>query len=280
MGATVSGTDKIRKTIGIFRVIIRILECALYLDAIAFTFKLHRGHQRIPIFMQVVQERRQTVFIAECLNLRLLPSGVFYNDRNAGQQKCLFPGPFRNHIKFEFRRGKDFRVRFERDFGTGTVRIAELFELADLFVTVIKPQTNQLSIMCNFCDIEVNVLSWGSEVVEIPYYSEIDGKTHRYILDFLIIVRKIDGTLGKWAIEVKPNSQTAYLDKMGNVIYPPAPKKKTQKSLAKWQEKCQVIRRNSEKWDAAKRWAAKRGFKFAVKTENEIFGLAGEKGRV
>lgn len=135
-------------------------------------------------------------------------------------------------------------------------------------------------IMCNFCDIEVNVLSWGSEVVEIPYYSEIDGKTHRYILDFLIIVRKIDGTLGKWAIEVKPNSQTAYLDKMGNVIYPPAPKRKTQKSLAKWQEKCQIIRRNAEKWDAAKRWAAKRGFKFAVKTENEIFGLAGDKGRV
>ena len=94
------------------------------------------------------------------------------------------------------------------------------------------------------------------------------------------VLRKKDGTLGKWAIEVKPNSQSAYLDKMGNVIYPPAPKKKTQKALAKWQEKCQVIRRNSEKWDAAKRWAAKRGFKFAVKTENEIFGLAGEKGRV
>ena len=121
---------------------------------------------------------------------------------------------------------------------------------------------------------------WGSEVVEIPYYSEIDGKNHKYILDFLMIVRKKDGTLGKWAVEVKPDSQAAYLDKFGNVVYPPAPKRKTQKALAKWQEKCQVIRRNGEKWEAAKRWAKKRGFTFCIKTENEIFGLGREKKQV
>ena len=135
-------------------------------------------------------------------------------------------------------------------------------------------------ILCNFCDIEVNVLAWGSEVVEIPYYSEIDGKNHKYILDFLMIVRKKDGTLGKWAVEVKPDSQAAYLDKFGNVVYPQAPKRKTQKALAKWQEKCQVIRRNGEKWEAAKRWANKRGFTFCIKTENEIFGLGREKKQV
>lgn len=132
-------------------------------------------------------------------------------------------------------------------------------------------------ILCNFCDQQVNVLAWGSEVVEIPYYSNIDNKSHKYILDFLIILRNKRGELKKWAIEVKPEEQTAYLDEMGNVIYPPAPKKKTQKALRKWQEKCQVIRRNSEKWEAAKEWAKKRGFTFAVKTENDIFGLAKEK---
>jgi hypothetical protein len=135
-------------------------------------------------------------------------------------------------------------------------------------------------IMCNFCDLEVNVLAWGSEVVEISYYSEIDQKTHRYVLDFLIILRNKKGELKKYAVEVKPGNQSAWLDDKGNVIYPPAPKKKTQKAMARWQERCQVIRRNSEKWEAAKDWARKRGFEFVVKTENEIFGLAGEKKKV
>jgi hypothetical protein len=131
-------------------------------------------------------------------------------------------------------------------------------------------------ILCNFCDMEVYVLAWGSEVVEIPYYSQIDQKTHRYVLDFLIILRNKRGELKKWAVEVKPDNQAAYLDKMGNVIYPPAPKRKTQKAMARWQEKCQVIRRIAEKWDAAKEWTKRRGFEFCVKTEKEIFGLAGE----
>lgn len=135
-------------------------------------------------------------------------------------------------------------------------------------------------IMCNFLDIEVNILAWGSEVVEIPYYSEIDQKTHRYILDFLIILRDKKGEIKKYAIEVKPGSQSAFVDEMGNVIYPEAPKRKTKKALARWQELCKVIRRNGEKWDAAKKWAAKRGFIFQVKTENEIFGLGKQKRAV
>lgn len=132
-------------------------------------------------------------------------------------------------------------------------------------------------ILCNFCDMQVNILSWGSEVVEIPYYSEIDGKTHRYILDFLIILRNKNGEIKKYAVEVKPDSQAEKLDENGNVIYPQAPKRKTQKSLAKWQERCQVIRRNAEKWEAAKEWAKRRGFEFRAITENEIFGLTGAK---
>ena len=128
-------------------------------------------------------------------------------------------------------------------------------------------------ILCNFCDMQVNILSWGSEVVEIPYYSQIDNKNHRYILDFLIILRDRSGKIQKYAVEVKPDNQAEKLDENGNVIYPAAPKRKTQKSLLKWQEKCQVIRRNAEKWEAAKLWAAKRGFTFRAITENEIFGL-------
>jgi hypothetical protein len=93
-------------------------------------------------------------------------------------------------------------------------------------------------------------------------------------------LRNKKGELKKFAVEVKPGNQSAWLDDKGNVIYPPAPKKKTQKAMARWQERCQVIRRNSEKWEAAKDWARKRGFEFVVKTENEIFGLAGEKKKV
>ena len=61
-------------------------------------------------------------------------------------------------------------------------------------------------ILCNFCDAEVNVLEYGSEILKIKYFSNIDNKEHLYITDFIMTTRSKDGSIKKWVVEVKPNS--------------------------------------------------------------------------
>lgn len=124
--------------------------------------------------------------------------------------------------------------------------------------------------LCKWCDDNANVLEWGVEVLEIPYYSEIDHKRHRYIVDFVMACKTRDGGIKKYVCEVKPASQVARLDEHGDLIMPKPPKKQTQKKLESWQQRCNVIRRNNEKWTAARRYCKENGCIFRVITEAEL----------
>lgn len=121
-----------------------------------------------------------------------------------------------------------------------------------------------------FCDERNSVLEWGSEVLKIPYVAEEDGKQHQYITDFYFVCQDKYGDIKKYIIEVKPKSQVANLDEHCNVIYPDPPKHKTQQSIANWQERCAVIRKNNDKWTAARKWCRDNGFIFKILTEEEI----------
>ena len=44
-----------------------------------------------------------------------------------------------------------------------------------------------------YCDLNENILEWGSEEIIIPYRSPVDGKVHRYFPDFYIKVRESTG---------------------------------------------------------------------------------------
>ena len=55
-----------------------------------------------------------------------------------------------------------------------------------------------------YCDNNPNVLEWGSEEVVIPYRSPLDGKVHRYYVDFYIKVRTTKNEIKKYLIEIKP----------------------------------------------------------------------------
>lgn len=125
-------------------------------------------------------------------------------------------------------------------------------------------------IMCNFCDREENVTYWASEPFTIPYFSQLDNKQHRYVIDFEMHTVCRDGSTVKWIVEVKPDAQAEHLDEHGNLIYPKPPKHQTQKTLARWQERCNVVKRNSEKWQAARLWCTQHGYRFKVVTEKDI----------
>ena len=59
-----------------------------------------------------------------------------------------------------------------------------------------------------YCDNNPNVLEWGSEEVVIPYLSPVDGKVHRYFVDFYMKVQESTGRIRKYLIEIKPSKFT------------------------------------------------------------------------
>lgn len=127
-------------------------------------------------------------------------------------------------------------------------------------------------IFANWCDLNENILEWGSEIIEIPYISCEDGKQHRYISDFVFTCKNRQGRIEKWLIEVKPKSQIPQLNENGQIIFPELNKKKklTAKRIESWQEVCNVLKKNHDKWQQAREWARKYGYKFKVVSEEEL----------
>ena len=59
-----------------------------------------------------------------------------------------------------------------------------------------------------WCDLNSNIMEWGSEEFFIPYRSPVDKRVHRYFPDFYVKCRTTIGTTAKYVIEVKPAKQT------------------------------------------------------------------------
>ena len=46
-----------------------------------------------------------------------------------------------------------------------------------------------------YCDLNENILEWGSEEIVMPYRSPVDGRVHRYFPDFYIKVKESTGRI-------------------------------------------------------------------------------------
>ncbi len=110
---------------------------------------------------------------------------------------------------------------------------------------------------CNYCDLNENILQWGSEEFWIPYKSPVDKKVHRYFPDFIIKVKESSGQIKTYVIEVKPDKQTRQ---------PKARKRVTKSYLYE----CKTYAVNTAKWKAAKEWCADRKIEFKIITEKEL----------
>ena len=110
-----------------------------------------------------------------------------------------------------------------------------------------------------WCDNNENVLEWTSESVIIPYINPFDKKAHRYYVDNKVIIKEGD-KVAKYLIEIKPDKQTKK----------PVTKRSTKKkSTILYENYTYVI--NQCKWEAAKKWCDKHGYKFLILTEKELF---------
>ena len=108
-----------------------------------------------------------------------------------------------------------------------------------------------------YCDLNENILEWGSEEIVLPYRSPVDGRVHRYFPDFYIKVKESTGRIKKMIIEIKPKRQCS----------PPSkPKKQTKGYLREAYE----YAKNQAKWEAASEWCKDRGYIFKLFTEKEL----------
>ena len=109
---------------------------------------------------------------------------------------------------------------------------------------------------CNYCDLNENILQWGSEEFWIPYRAP-DGRTRRYFPDFIIKVKESTGKLKTYVVEVKPFKQTK----------PPIQKKRVSKSYL---YECKTYAVNQAKWKSADEWCKDRKIEFKIITEKEL----------
>jgi len=114
------------------------------------------------------------------------------------------------------------------------------------------------SLLMSKLDEHPDVISWGSEEVVIPYRSPIDGRVHRYFVDFIVTTINKQGIKETTLIEVKPASQTR-----PPVLTEGKKNKRYIQEVMTWGV-------NEAKWKAATEYCKDRGWKFQIFTEKEL----------
>lgn len=106
-------------------------------------------------------------------------------------------------------------------------------------------------------DNNPSVVSWSSEEVIVPYKSPVDGKYHRYFVDFYVQVRTIDGKLKSYLWEVKPKKQATEPVKRKRIT------KQYVNEVVTWSI-------NQAKWKSATEYCNDRGWQFQIITEEHL----------
>lgn len=113
---------------------------------------------------------------------------------------------------------------------------------------------------CLFADMSPDIIMVNSEGIVIPYISPLDGKEHRYYIDFIIKNKQNKIFL----VEIKPRAQT---------LLPKAPKNNSEKEMNRFKKAIETYAVNKAKWETAEKYAVSQGFNFTILTEYEL-GLA------
>lgn len=111
--------------------------------------------------------------------------------------------------------------------------------------------------LMQYLDKHPAIVEWSSEETIVPYISPIDNRTHRYFLDFRVVIDRGAGKKETMLIEVKPKAQTS------------APKV-SNKITKRYLTEVQTWGVNSAKWEAAQKYCKARGWTFHIFTEDDL----------
>lgn len=109
-----------------------------------------------------------------------------------------------------------------------------------------------------WCDNHPKISSVLYEKIVIPYICKTDGKMHRYYIDCKIVMNEFHGSK-TYLIEIKPFRQTI----------PPKPSKRKKQSTIL--EESFNYTKNTSKWDSAKQYCKKMGWRWCILTEKGIY---------
>ena len=116
--------------------------------------------------------------------------------------------------------------------------------------------------MFNWCDLNQNVIQWGSEVLEVPYIFDIDKKVHRYYPDIWCKLKGKDGKTKTYLIEIKPKKQESK---------PKLPRNKTRKAMKNYNIALIEYIKNQNKWKYARIYCEGKNWQFKVLNETTLF---------
>jgi hypothetical protein len=110
---------------------------------------------------------------------------------------------------------------------------------------------------CRWCDLNENILAWGSEEIRIKYYDPVRKRVRTYYPDFIMKVKESTGEIKKYIVEIKPQRQTM----------PPKQKSKVTRSYL---NEVYTYATNQAKWKAAEEFCKDNMLEFKIITENEL----------
>lgn len=110
-----------------------------------------------------------------------------------------------------------------------------------------------------FLDNNKKVIKWGYEIINIPYF--MNGKTHKYFLDFYVEVYDKNNIVKKYLLEVKPFKA---------VKIPKKPRNNNTKAMRRYLYERRQYVQNSNKWNSANAFCIRKGLQFIVLTERQI----------
>lgn len=108
-----------------------------------------------------------------------------------------------------------------------------------------------------WCDRNDNILKYAAEEFSIPYVSPLDGRVHRYYPDALVEMKRPNGEIKKYLIEIKPKRQTI----------PPVKKDRVTKTYI---NEVKTWAKNEAKWKAASEFCLDNGVEFKILTEDDL----------
>ena len=156
------------------------------------------------------------------------------------------------------------RISRDNKFTQGKISINQL-KNPQKYVGKYKTDIEFLSSLENFyikfCDENPGILGWSSEEIIIPYKHPVDGRMHRYFVDFYIRYKSKSGKIEESLIEIKPYKET--LDKP--YITEGMSNKSKKHAILNWNI-------NQSKWKYAREYCKKRNMKFVILTEKELRG--------
>jgi len=149
----------------------------------------------------------------------------------------------------------------------GRFKPKNISKYAGDFLNVTFRSLWELQVM-KYLDENESVVAWASEEHPIPYISPLDGRYHRYFVDFWLRVRKPDGTLREYLWEVKPHKES---------VQPFLQEEASKAAKRRYAGAVQKYVVNQAKWKAARELCEEKGWTFHVITEKQLSVFIGQK---